>query len=250
MIFNKITFLHIPKTAGSSIINSLNKNYVLLFKGNKEDFIKEKIDPEMNYNDTSNLVGDFEVHLPMDLIILNKNYLNTPIFTFIRNPFSRAVSLYFECLRDRKHHKKLNMNNKTVFEEFLNKVKDNDYWFTMPMMDWIGNENINKIDHIAKMEDFDSELKTIVKKFNIKIEFNIHNINNSIGNKYAPGNYIDFYKNKNIIKLIEDIYKNDLINFNYNYENFKTYEIKRSSKFFIIKKLITKKIFNILTKSF
>ena len=120
MIFNKITFLHIPKTAGSSIINSLNKNYVLLFKGNKEDFIKEKIDPEMNYNDTSNLIGDFEVNLPMDLIILNKNYLNTPIFTFIRNPFSRAVSLYFECLRDRKHHKKLNMNNKTVFEEFLN----------------------------------------------------------------------------------------------------------------------------------
>ena len=42
MIFNKITFIHIPKTAGSSIINSLNKNYILMFKGNKDDFIKEK----------------------------------------------------------------------------------------------------------------------------------------------------------------------------------------------------------------
>ena len=46
---------------------------------------------------------------------MNKNYLNKPVFTFVRNPYSRAVSLYFECLRDSKHHKRLNINSKTNF---------------------------------------------------------------------------------------------------------------------------------------
>ncbi len=248
MIFNKITFIHIPKTAGSSIINSLNKNYDLLFKGNREDFINEKIDINKNYNDSSNLIGDFNVHLPFDLIKMNKNYLNKPVFTFVRNPYSRAVSLYFECLRDSKHHKKLNINSKTNFVDFLFKVKDNDYWFTMPMINWIGNDNFGKIDHIARFENFENELKTIVKKFNIKIEYNIHNVNNSVGNKYSPANYVNFYKDKKSLNLIEDIYKKDLVNFNYNFENFKNFEIKRSSKLFIIKKLIAKKIFNFLKK--
>lgn len=248
MIFNKITFIHIPKTAGSSIINSLNKNYLLIFKGSKEDFIREKIDPTVNYENTSNLIGDFDNHLPFDLIKLNKKYLNNKIFTFIRNPFSRAVSLYFECLRDRKHHKKLKIDQNTIFEDFLNRIKENDYWFTMPMINWIGIKNINKIDHLAKFEDFDLELKKITKKFHIKINYNIHNINNSIGNKFSPGNYIDFYNNKNTISLINEIYKNDLLNFDYNFENFKIYEKKRNSKLFILKKLINKKIFNSLIK--
>ena len=219
-----------------------------MFKGNKEDFIREKIDPTVNYKNTSNLIGDFHSHLPFDLIKLNKNYLNNQIFTFIRNPFSRAVSLYFECLRDKKHHKKLKIDQNTIFEVFLNRVKENDYWFTMPIINWIGIENINKIDHIARFEDFDTELKIITKKFNIKINNNIHNINNSFGSKYSPGNYINFYKNENTIKLIEEIYKNDLLNFNYNFENFKNYEKKKSNKIFILKKLITKKIFNFLIK--
>ena len=221
MIFNKITFIHIPKTAGSSIINSLNKNYLLVFKGNKEDFIREKIDPNANYNNTSNLIGDFDNHLPFDLIKLIKKYFNNQTFTFIRNPFSRAVSLYYECLRDSKHHKKLKIDQNTIFEDFLNRIKQNDYWFTMPMINWIGIENINKIDHIAKFENFDLELTKITKKFEIKIDYNIHNINNSIGSKYSPSNYINFYKNQNTISLIEEIYKNDLLNFNYNFENFK-----------------------------
>ena len=154
MIFNKITFIHIPKTAGSSIINSLNENYDLLFKGNREDFINEKIDIYKNYNDSSNLVGDFNVHLPFDLIKMNKNYLNKPVFTFVRNPYSRAVSLYFECLRDSKHHKKLNISSKTNFGDFLYKVKDNDYWFTMPMMNWIGNDNFGKVSDLNVLGNF------------------------------------------------------------------------------------------------
>lgn len=251
MIFNKITFIHIPKTAGSSIINSLNKNYFLIFKGDKESFKNEKINYKEYYNNTSNLIGDFDIHLPFDLIKLNKNYLETPIFTFVRNPFSRAVSLYFECLRDKKHHKKLNINNRTNFEEFLIKVKDSDYWFTMPMINWIGHKNLNKIDYIGKFENFDSELKKIVKKFNIKIENNIHNINNSIGGKYSPFNYTNFYEtNKNTISLIKEIYKKDLSYFNYNYENFRSYELMKTSKIFIFKRLIKKKIFNFFLQKF
>ena len=59
---------------------------MIYYLGYKEDFINEKIDINKNYNDSSNLIGDFNVHLPFDLIKMNKNYLNKPVFTFVRNP--------------------------------------------------------------------------------------------------------------------------------------------------------------------
>ena len=86
---------------------------------------------------------------------------------------------------------------------------------------------------------------------NIKIENNNHNINNSIGGKYSPFNYSNFYEtNKNTISLIKEIYKKDLSYFNYNYENFKSYEELKTNKIFIFKRLIKKKFFNYFLQKF
>ena len=40
MIFNKLIFLHIPKTAGSSIRNSLSDKFKIIYEGTQEDYIK------------------------------------------------------------------------------------------------------------------------------------------------------------------------------------------------------------------
>ena len=40
MIFNKLIFLHIPKTAGSSIRNTLKEKFKVIYEGTHEDYIK------------------------------------------------------------------------------------------------------------------------------------------------------------------------------------------------------------------
>ena len=54
MIFENLIFIHIPKTAGSSIINSLGKNYKLLEKGNDKFLKRNKISPQKKFTKKKN----------------------------------------------------------------------------------------------------------------------------------------------------------------------------------------------------
>ena len=80
----------------------------------------------------------------------------------------------------------------------------------MPMINWIGKDNLNKLNYIGKIETIDNDLKNINKKFNIFIPFKYHNFNNSIGNKYSPPNYLEFYKNEKNIEKVHEYLKKTL----------------------------------------
>ena len=247
MIFNKLIFLHIPKTAGSSIRNTLKEKFKVIYEGTHDDYIKIGLNEKDKVKNLNINLISFNKHLPFDTIKKVNNYEEKKIFTFVRNPFSRTVSLYFECLRDKQHHI-IGINPKTTFEFFLEKISKKNHWFTMPMINWIGKDNLNKLNYIGKIETIDSDLKNINKKFKIFIPFKYHNFNNSIGKKYNPPNYLEFYKNEKNIEKVQDIFKEDFENFSYDFENFKKFENKKIKKTFIIYNLIKRKIFNLLNK--
>ena len=154
MIYKDFVFIHIPKTGGSSIRSSLGDNYELIYnasvinlkklgyKNNNEKFEK--------YNFT---IHSFKDHLPYQLI-KREEYSSKYTFTFIRNPYSRIVSLYYECISAELHRNNLSITKYISFEDFLNLLIKNQYWFTIPMIDYIGEKNINYIDDIFKFENF------------------------------------------------------------------------------------------------
>ena len=64
----------------------------------------------------------------------------------------------------------LALSENSDFNNFLSTIKDNEYWFTLPMIDWIGEKNINKLKYIGKFETIDGDIDQINKKLNTKIK--------------------------------------------------------------------------------
>jgi len=143
-----ITFLHIPKTAGTSMLNWLEKN-----KGN------------------SNIVK-WDIHPKYSDII--KNRIHNFSFTVVRNPWDRAVSMYFYMKTVAIHEgskwlklNKINENNFPSFTEWLYNLKDfrnpPNFWFNglSEQVEWLDVP----VDLIVRYENLDIEFVKIQEAY-------------------------------------------------------------------------------------
>ncbi len=244
MIYKELIYIHIPKTGGSSIRSSLNQNYNLIYNASKKN-LKEMGYTNFNENFENfqfNII-DFKDHLPYQLIKKKKFELNKYKFTFVRNPFSRLVSLYFECIANKLHLEGINTNKNISFEDFVQIITNKSYWFTIPMIDFIGEENINEINFIGKFENFENDIFKLKKKINITIKH--HNFNNSVKSKFKFSDYRSYYSNDKLIDKVYNYYEKDFKKFNYNFNNFLSFENKKVNLLTILSRLIKRKIINL-----
>ena len=174
--YNNFLFIHIPKTGGTSINNTFEKNNLK----------------------TWNTVKDYG-HDPL-YILKNNNIINnnTFIFSIVRNPYTRAFSYW-------KH---FNINNAVnlSFMEFLltieNKIQtDQTPWIIYDQTFFLYDKEIN----ITKLYKFEN-LKEIEKDFNIILSHDRKGIYNK--------NIKDYF-DLNIISKINNLYHRDFINFEY-----------------------------------
>ena len=243
MIYKNFIFIHIPKTGGSSIRSSLSDNYELIHNASEVNF------QQLGYNDSNEkfekydfTIHSFKDHLPYQLI-KRKGYFSKYTFTFIRNPFSRIVSLYYECISAEMHQNNLGITKNTSFEDFLNLLIKNQYWFTIPMIDYIGEKNLNYIDDIFRFEDFDNGIYKLRKKLTISIKH--HNHNNIVASKNKFSDYRQYYFDKENIEKVYFLYKKDLDYFNYNFDKFTRFEKRKMNIFTILQRIIKRKLSNI-----
>lgn len=202
-----ITFIWIPKCAGTTIYRNFNLDNQI---GNGSF--------QYNFNNNKSVTfGHADINIILQKkIISNIFYQNSFKFCIVRNPYDRAVSLFYYLKLDKKYSfdnwvKYLYENKHTIPKNnHRNLVYNgliNNQWNLMST--WIPNT-------IDKIYFFEDGLKNIINDININIENNKKNIL-TIGhhNKSNHKKYKDYYQNKITKDYIYEIYENDFIRFNY-----------------------------------
>lgn len=204
---NPIIFIHIPKTAGASVINSFNENKII---------IKNIRTRNNNYHSTLN---DYTASYNTDAWK----------FTVVRNPYQRAVSWYMfrkRILQLSLKRYQSSLPIKKVENNFEKIKKEYDYmlldfnlwlekyvnqnwdftWFSLShdQTTWI--EPLTSIDKVFKFETLNKDFQEI---FNLTLPHK----NKSTSKSF---NWRELYNRKGK-DLITDVYKRDLENFDYTF---------------------------------
>jgi hypothetical protein len=206
-----IFFLHIPKTAGASILSGMTRQ----FKTEEIHTTRSKTNWHSPYDDCISLKPEIE------------NYYK---FTVVRNPWDRTLSWFFfrksiliEELSNVKNNKSVRIRNdiKSVnaelnamqdFNEWLKQYHNIpwDYtWFSLSHSQsfWLGN---GKFDKIIRFETLKNDIKDIPCMSHVELTHKHKSKNSAIDNTRLYNQYS--------IALIGDIYKLDIDRFNYRYE--------------------------------
>ena len=187
----KFSFIHIPKTGGSSIQKLMeNSNNKVRLHDHFSYTYKKSIDNDPNIK-----------------------------FTIVRNPYDRLVSAFH-------YLKKGGANNKTdlefqkklekfhSFKDFINNFDNKlmyDIFHFVPQYEYIVFNNNLMIDNILHLENINNEFKNFCLKYNLG-EIIFPNTNKS-----SHENYTIYIKDKNIRDKIYKLYEKDFNLLNYSY---------------------------------
>lgn len=191
-IKQKFIFIHIPKTAGSSISASIFGKII------------------SNHHTVRDYILDFTSE---DL----ENYFK---FCFVRHPEDRFLSLYGYLksggTKDNQFKgnvidlTKIAKNSNSVndfIEELKQDIQLRNHHFIKPMHFFVTNEKGEVfMDFIGRQENFTDDFNFIINKIGLKIKIKTKN-----QNKKSKKNIL----NNNSKKFIEDFYKNDYEFFGY-----------------------------------
>lgn len=150
---------------------------------------------------------------------------------FVRNPYSRAVSSFLHVMKTKL--KKLFNNEDMSFYTFLLNLKRKKYpsnsHYNLQM---INSEKKNTFNHIIKIENLEKEIKNLNKRFNLNLNYDFTSTHHIIKERINIDvssvkfsqilkipNYNNFYDKKTKV-LVDEIYKADIIRYNYTFEEF------------------------------
>ena len=179
----KLLFIHIPKTAGTSISKSLN------------------------------IPKDHE-HKTLQQIIKNKSELNKYYkVAFVRNPYDRLVSLYNEKKETGWLYKDINFKKfiKFIYTD-ISKISNDPNLenHSKPCSFWLKYDKQINMDYIGKFENINDDFNFICNTLNLDNKILPHMRKR---NKMHYSKYYDI----ETINIVKKYHKEDLILFNYKF---------------------------------
>lgn len=187
--YDSILFVHIPKTAGSSI---------------------SKILDEKNLD---NWKREWPRHHDPYSYLEEANIVDERVFSFavVRNPYTRTYSCY----------KQYNKTNQTdiSFAQYLDNIKQGKISTVSPLLHipqsfYIMDQDDLQVERLYKFEN----LKEL--EYELGWELGFYNVGN-----YMVESYIQDYSDE-AIKMVQDFYSSDFINFGYSKDFNQTLEAK------------------------
>ena len=206
-IFNdlKSVFVHIPKTGGTSISKALFDICKVDYKPGKE-VCEENM---FGWCEKSSL---WLQHISFaEIQNRSKNIDDFYKFTFVRNPWDRAISDFFWF--------KNSVKISGTFEEYLLEINSFKNIFQNDKKTiWMGDHklpqtyffNEDELDFVGRFENIDKDFSYIVEKIGIK------NVKLPHLQKTDHENYKNYYNNITK-KLVYEIYYEDVVRFNYDF---------------------------------
>ena len=224
MISNKFRciFVHIPKTAGTSISKKLGA-FEELKRGVQDHRSIKEIEP-LNLRDWLRIIsqGRFikNEKLLFDKIIRNRivrrmdfptlyQYENYFKFTFVRNPWARVFSWYNKVLMDPITRNRLGVMEDCSFTDFIKNHMN--HWGLRPQTWWIKDwKNEIPLNFIGRFENLNHDFHHVCEILGIKDNKLPHLI---------PGNsetYLHFY-DQELIQIVANIYAEEIELFGYKF---------------------------------
>ena len=181
MIIDNIIFIHPPRCSGTSIQRSFVDNHAILFS-----------EKHHSASFTKNLCG-------------SDKWTNSFKFAIVRNPFDRIISMY----RARWYSNRRRGIKFETLEEFLTSIPKVPWEAGITCCDYIDEE----MDYIIKFETRNDDIDEINKRYNLKINKDIHTKErvNPREKDYRS------YHTPETIQLVEKHFQDDLIRFNYKF---------------------------------
>jgi hypothetical protein len=187
--YSAVLFVHIPKTAGSSISKILDENNL------------------------DNWKREWPRHHDPYSYLKEANTIDDSIFSFavVRNPYTRTYSCY-------KQYNKTNQTN-ISFSEYLDNIKQGKISTISPLLHipqsfYVIDQDAVQVDRLYRFEN----LKELEEELGWTLGF--YNVGN-----YVVESYIEDYTDE-AIEMVQDFYSSDFMNFAYSKDFNKTLETK------------------------
>jgi len=187
--YDSVLFVHIPKTAGSSISKILDENNL------------------------DNWKREWPRHHDPYSYLKEANLVDERVFSFavVRNPYTRTYSCY----------KQYNKTNQTdiSFAQYLDNIKQGKISTVSPLLHipqsfYIMDQDDLQVERLYKFEN----LKELEDELGWELGF--YNVGN-----YVVESYIQDYSD-DAIKMVQDFYNSDFTNFGYSKDFNQTLETK------------------------
>ena len=189
---SKTIFIHIPKTAGVSLVKAIYGDVTL--EGHRSFYFNS-----------------------IALNIKNEKYFS---FTFVRNPFDRLYSAYIFLKKGgMNHHDRLafetHLSEFEDFEDFVLNGLDNklisQITHLIPQHEYLCDKTgIILVDFIGRFENLDKDILLLSKKLNKDIKLSHHNYN-------KKKDYREVYTDEMIEKVYQ-VYQKDIDIFEYSFK--------------------------------